>query len=152
MAVLRSECDEVEAEEPGSDAALREAAGCLVAAAHLVIAHGGDLRTWLNDEVERLTRRLDHIEAGGTWESAKAQERRGPEEAVGRLRKALDTLVVGQHQDFTNPPSTPIRGCPSSVRVRGGEPNPCALEHGHDGVCLTADELQSAAEGRLRYG
>ena len=74
LAALRSEANEVEAEDPGSEAARREAVGCLAVAAHLIISHGGDVGDELAKEVDRLSYRLDVVESGGTWAEAKASE------------------------------------------------------------------------------
>lgn len=74
LAALRSEASEVGEEEPGTPDAVREAAGCVAVALHLIIAHGGQPDVELAEEAARLRKRLDHVEAGGTWAEAKARE------------------------------------------------------------------------------
>lgn len=71
---LGRERSEVVAEQPGSPAARAESADCVSVAVHLIVAHGGDVEEQLEAAVEKLTKRLDHVEAGGTWEEAKKLE------------------------------------------------------------------------------
>jgi len=69
-----SEVAEVQAEPIGSDAAKRETGGVLACALHLMLVHNAPLTWTIEAEARRLRRRLDFVEAGGTWEEAKAAE------------------------------------------------------------------------------
>lgn len=74
LAATRAECDEVEAEDPGSAVARREAAGVISVAVHLLLVHGGG-PTDIEEEIVRLRTRLDHVATGRSWETAKRLER-----------------------------------------------------------------------------
>lgn len=74
---VESEVAEVRAEIPGSRPAKTETAGVLATALHLVIVHGSDPVEAIGGETEKLRRRLDVVEAGGTWAEAKALDRAG---------------------------------------------------------------------------
>lgn len=69
-----SEVGEVANELAGSPAAQRECAGVIATSLHLAIAEESPLVRIIEDEADRLQRRLDRVEAGGTWEDAKAEE------------------------------------------------------------------------------
>lgn len=79
-AALVAELEELEAEEPGSAAARIEALDVLTLALHVMIAHGQPMLEGIHAATRKLRSRLDHIDAGGTWESAKtaaAEQERG---------------------------------------------------------------------------
>ena len=77
LAGARSELDEVAAEPYGSSRAKAEAVDAAFAAIHLCRAHGAtpaDIVGLLGSTVAKIHSRLDHIDAGGTWASAKEAE------------------------------------------------------------------------------
>lgn len=72
---VEAEVNEVRAEDPCSPAARIETAGVIGTALHLALVHGADPVEAIEGEAVKLRRRLDVVEAGGTWVEAKALER-----------------------------------------------------------------------------
>jgi hypothetical protein len=76
--VVAAELAEVMAEHEGSDRAKAECVDVLAASVHLGVAHGmrpADLLAGMQAWTDRIARRLDHVDAGGTWSEAKAAEK-----------------------------------------------------------------------------
>ena len=72
---VKGEVDEVLNELRGSPAAQRECAGVLATALHLSLCQEAPIVRIIEDEVDRLSRRLDRVEArdAGSWDAAKSE-------------------------------------------------------------------------------
>ena len=71
---VASEVREVLNEIPGSQDAHRECAGVIATSLHMAVVDRAPIVRIIECETDRLERRLDVVEAGGTWEGAKAEE------------------------------------------------------------------------------
>jgi hypothetical protein len=72
---IRAEIEELDAESFGSDGWRAEVLDVLTCALHLVLATGDRPDEMFAAQAAKLRRRLDVVDAGGTWAEAKAAER-----------------------------------------------------------------------------
>ncbi len=92
---LASELGELLAEDPGTDGARAEVRDTLTLAVHIAIANDQPMLEGLHAAARKLRRRLDFIDAGGTWAQAKAFESELPVVAytIGRRTGYDQTLA-----------------------------------------------------------
>lgn len=77
-ASARRELDELDAEEVGSEAWVAEWLDTLSCVLHMGVGAGLRIDEVVAGQAAKLGRRLDHIDAGGTWKGAKQKERGEP--------------------------------------------------------------------------